>query len=239
MNADFVLPLTKKMRVDVKVLAILSLVLIASGELLADTVTIEVDAIATGSLGDKNFTNSAITITGVGDTADAMANGAVNILLDGLEVFVDVDQVGSAIFTDQIQAVSNNNSDLGGFGNTSNNFGLLLVFNPAFGNYDLTTSLDPVSGFGTIVIGVPHETSAGPLRLFSIYGDATFSATVSKACQFAPGDVNQDGVVDLLDVAPFVDILTEGTFACEADVNEDRAVDLLDVQPFVSLLSDG
>ena len=51
------------------------------------------------------------------------------------------------------------------------------------------------------------------------------------------GDVNLDGVVDLLDVGPFVAILTTGGFQAEADVNKDGVVDLLDVGPFVQLLT--
>ena len=50
------------------------------------------------------------------------------------------------------------------------------------------------------------------------------------------GDINQDGIVDLLDVAPFVTLLTSGAFQSEADVNEDGVVSLLDVNPFVELL---
>ena len=53
------------------------------------------------------------------------------------------------------------------------------------------------------------------------------------------GDVNQDGSIDLLDVGPFVDLLTSGEFLCEADVNEDMGVNLLDVGPFVELLTGG
>ena len=53
------------------------------------------------------------------------------------------------------------------------------------------------------------------------------------------GDINLDGVVDLLDVTPFVQLLTSGDFQCEADVNQDGVVDLLDVTPFVDLLSGG
>ena len=56
---------------------------------------------------------------------------------------------------------------------------------------------------------------------------------------FLLGDVNCDGVVDLLDVAPFVELLTSGGFSAKADINLDGTVDLLDVQPFVSLLSGG
>ena len=54
------------------------------------------------------------------------------------------------------------------------------------------------------------------------------------------GDVNCDGVVDLLDVAPFVEILTSGLgFDPKADINGDGTVDLLDVAPFVELLTGG
>ena len=53
------------------------------------------------------------------------------------------------------------------------------------------------------------------------------------------GDVNGDGDVNLLDVAPFVDAISSGTFIPEADVNQDGSVDLLDVEPFVNLLSGG
>jgi hypothetical protein len=51
------------------------------------------------------------------------------------------------------------------------------------------------------------------------------------------GDVNLDGVVDLLDVGPFVDLLSGQSFQAEADVNEDGEVDLLDVAPFVAILA--
>ena len=51
------------------------------------------------------------------------------------------------------------------------------------------------------------------------------------------GDVNCDGAVDLLDVQPFVALITNGAFSSKADINEDGTVDLLDVGPFVDLLS--
>lgn len=51
------------------------------------------------------------------------------------------------------------------------------------------------------------------------------------------GDVNCDFAVDLLDVTPFVELLSTGGFNDKADINGDGAVDLLDVTPFVNLLS--
>ncbi len=52
------------------------------------------------------------------------------------------------------------------------------------------------------------------------------------------GDVNQDGVISLLDVQPFVLLVTDSEFQIEADINRDGFVDLLDVQPFVELLTE-
>ena len=54
-----------------------------------------------------------------------------------------------------------------------------------------------------------------------------------------PGDINGDGVVDLLDVAPFVELLAGNIFNEAGDINGDGAVDLLDVNPFVDLLTGG
>ena len=53
------------------------------------------------------------------------------------------------------------------------------------------------------------------------------------------GDVNCDGAVDLLDVTPFVELITTGEFSVKADINMDGSVDLLDVTPFVALLTGG
>ena len=51
------------------------------------------------------------------------------------------------------------------------------------------------------------------------------------------GDVNCDGSVNLLDVAPFVDLIANGEFSEKADMNQDGSVDLLDVGPFIAVLS--
>ncbi len=54
---------------------------------------------------------------------------------------------------------------------------------------------------------------------------------------YQPGDTNQDGNIDLLDVAGFVDCLTNGVYVFQCDINSDQNVDLLDVTPFIDLLS--
>lgn len=51
------------------------------------------------------------------------------------------------------------------------------------------------------------------------------------------GDVNLDGIVSLLDVQPFVNLIATGGYQAEADINLDGFVDLLDVGPFVAILT--
>ena len=63
------------------------------------------------------------------------------------------------------------------------------------------------------------------------FGIATI--TVSNVLM---GDINCDGSVDLLDVQPFIDLLTNGEFSPKADFDGDGAVTLLDVSPFVDAL---
>lgn len=53
------------------------------------------------------------------------------------------------------------------------------------------------------------------------------------------GDVNCDGVVDLLDVAPFVEAVSNSELDSKADIDGSGADDLLDVAPFVDLLIGG
>ena len=51
------------------------------------------------------------------------------------------------------------------------------------------------------------------------------------------GDVNQDGVVSFLDIAPFIAILSSQGFMAEADINSDEVVNFFDVAPFITILA--
>lgn len=51
------------------------------------------------------------------------------------------------------------------------------------------------------------------------------------------GDCNQDGVVNLVDINPFIMILSTASFLAEADCNEDGIVNILDVNPFIAILN--
>ena len=50
------------------------------------------------------------------------------------------------------------------------------------------------------------------------------------------GDVDLDGVVNFLDIGPFIALLLNGDFQVEADTNEDGVVNFLDIGPFIVIL---
>lgn len=53
------------------------------------------------------------------------------------------------------------------------------------------------------------------------------------------GDVNLDGLVNALDISPFVARLTQGSYQAEADINGDHLVNALDISGFVTCLVNG
>ena len=53
------------------------------------------------------------------------------------------------------------------------------------------------------------------------------------------GDVNLDGIVNFLDIAPFILRLSEMENQAEADVNADGIVNFLDISPFIQALTNG
>ena len=96
------------------------------------------------------------------------------------------------------------------------------------GTFNNGSSIVCVSGGGTFDVVYPNAS-----------GVASVTLTNFQQGPVVLGDVNLDCLVNLLDVAPFVDRISNGTFQVEADVNEDGLVNLLDVAPFVELLTGG
>ena len=99
----------------------------------------------------------------------------------------------------------------------------------------LTDILDPTINLNLISEGSGNQFDSIPIGANpTLLGDFFVGTPMTKL-----GDVNQDGEVNLLDVQPFVAVLTSGNFLLEADVNEDGEVNLLDVSGFVDLLTGG
>ena len=93
---------------------------------------------------------------------------------------------------------------------------------------DLGDSVDVITtrGSGLVVHNeMQLDPSLGNMRLTVSKGDVLL------------GDINCDGNVNLLDVGPFIELLSSGGYSPKADFDGDSAVTLLDVQPFVDALS--
>ena len=70
---------------------------------------------------------------------------------------------------------------------------------------------------------------------FNRYADGV--ARVTIAANVISGDINSDGTVDLTDVAPFIQSISNDLYSVAADINLDGQLNLLDVTRFVDLLS--
>lgn len=97
-------------------------------------------------------------------------------------------------------------------------------FGRVLGHFDRNTFFNQ-NGAGTNINRLSNRQYA--LNLFRFAASPVFQL----------GDVNGDGQIDLLDVAPFVDLVSTGEYREPADINCDRQLDLLDVAPFVDLLA--
>jgi len=99
---------------------------------------------------------------------------------------------------------------------------------------DGTTDLLSLSNFA-------DDTVPGiDLALRTHFSGFSVSVTDSgdSACPLGElADINRDGIVNFLDIAPFILLLSNGDFQCEGDVNQDGAVDFLDISPFITVLS--
>lgn len=70
-------------------------------------------------------------------------------------------------------------------------------------------------------------------------GAVVIELTNNSEADVLLGDINGDGTVNLLDVSPFIDELSNSTGNEAADLNQDGVVNLLDVAPFIDALNNG
>ena len=93
---------------------------------------------------------------------------------------------------------------------------------------------DPASFVGLVLVS--NDNDDGNSRFNFTINPGLLTITADPV-SVLPGDVNLDDVVDFLDIAPFIGLLTSGTFQAEADTNPDMVVDFLDIAPFIALLT--
>lgn len=103
--------------------------------------------------------------------------------------------------------------------------------NPAVG--DDSVAYIAVSSFDGIVFGIFDDVP------FPRGGSYTISnlMTMPTSTNVILGDVNRDGDVNFLDIAPFIEVLSNNEFQVEADIDLCGKVDFLDIAPFIQLLA--
>ena len=90
----------------------------------------------------------------------------------------------------------------------------------------------------TLTVQIPISISIDVNPAVPVTANASVVLT-GELMPFVLGDVNCDGVVNLLDVIPFIDAVANDVFNPKADINQDNAVNLLDVDGFVQLIAGG
>ena len=76
-------------------------------------------------------------------------------------------------------------------------------------------------------------TVSGTLGSPGYFGQAALITVSTAVC----GDINLDGDVSFLDIAPFIALLSSNTFQGEADCDQNGNVNFLDIAPFIDALT--
>ena len=224
-------------------------ILVNSSATIAGTGSITLNGNETGIVSTNNSTL-------INDGNIIQGNGVVSAIIDNRGTLFASSTVGDLIFQNNVVLRPSGVVAVGlnGFNFTQTQqlvFDLPLDIN---GTLKLVVGDNFDAAVGTTRTILTTPILGGPLAFPQIDTSMTQSLTrgfefdvilnpssvqIEVTNRYLRGDVNQDGIVDLLDVAPFVNLIVEGAFQLEGDLNGDGTVDLLDVAPFTTLLIGG
>jgi len=94
-----------------------------------------------------------------------------------------------------------------------------------------------ITQIGDVITVTGSFSNSQPSDFGLIAVEATYVATGVVPDSGMLGDVNLDGAVNFLDIAPFIALLSGQEFQVEADFDENGMVDFLDIAPFIAALS--
>ena len=179
---------------------------------------------------------SEVNISG-GNISDTVASGSVNISGGTIDSLLQVNSGSQVTISggsiDAISASGGSQVNLIGREFFVDGQALdTLVLGEA-----LTVTVRDGSITGLLADGQPFSF---PLNTgFSVDGNFSSNATLTVTLDASVllGDVNRDGLVNFLDIAPFIGILSAGGVQAEADINQDGVVNFLDIAPFIGVLT--
>jgi hypothetical protein len=140
-------------------------VVVASTTARAVPITYTESATITGSLDGAAFSDSVITISGSGDTANVINDSGVfrNLLSN---VSFSIAGVGSGTFTDSIDVFDTPSLNAAGIADSTLVVSILDTFDSVFGAYQLTTAIGPITNSPFINPTITFPTTAGGLQMF-------------------------------------------------------------------------
>ena len=191
--------------------------------------------------GDAQLTISVPTFSGMDNpTLNGSASAALGFGInsggfdDGFAAFdADFNESATIVFNQDLFIEEIDLQSLDFFLDFTDEFrvGNVLINDLQTGSSDVFSFINAANPDGMFL-------EAGQTLLLEATDGAVAVQTLTVQIPILIGDVNCDGIIDLLDVAPFVEAVTGG-FNSKADINQDGTVDLLDVAPFVDLLTGG
>ena len=181
---------------------------------------------ATATVTGGTFTlvdnNGVLSISG-GDFNTFRSFGNSTVDLFGTDFAIDGQPITNLTLDEAFEITQRNVTLTGTLsdGSTFSNFldSSTPVGNLDFGPFATVADLEAVPGF--------------------VASSATINVTLVQGVTPTPllGDSNLDGVVNFLDISPFIAILSGDDFLAEADINGDGVVNFLDISPFISILA--
>lgn len=198
-------------------------------EPISDEVEVRITGVGSGNdAGNTHFYAASVDASFVSspngvalDPTGTLALGGDYTQLANATLKIDLQGPGSGEF-DQLQVAGD--VSLNGTLDVST----IEDFTPIAGqSFDIITA-DSVTGTFSNVV------APGGMDLDVIYSNATVSVQVSAGLI---GDVNLDGVVNFLDINPFIERLSTVTYQFEADANQDNVINFLDISAFIAILA--
>ena len=183
-------------------------------------------------LGDPMFSTTANTVELVITDFDTTPGAESNVLAS----FECIDVVGSSPFVnfEGLEKTISFNAANSTFNAESAESTAIDLFN-ALAEINEPENVFPVHNLGYAVSYINLDDNSNESFAFDAQ---TIDVTMDIPTEPLLGDVNLDGTVDLRDVGPFIDRVSNGNYQTEADTNVDGSINLLDVDPFVELLAD-
>ena len=163
-----------KGKLTVLILAVIALALYGTVPVHAAPITYTVLSTGSGTLGSNSFSDAQVRVSFAGDTSNVTGSGFyTNNVGTGT---VSIAGLGTATFLDSIYAFDNQGAIAAGIGDSTAQGSILDTYHSAFGSYDLTTAIGPLSGGSFYRNYLGYSTNLGVLSFSAMSSSSTFTA---------------------------------------------------------------